>query len=199
MKILFYLLAYLVGSVPTGYMFFRFSEKKDIRGFGSGATGATNVMRLKGWKYAAPVVILDVLKGALPAYLGLRLFHDPDPAMIAALTAIIGHCYPVYIRFKGGKGVATTMGAFLVLAPIPFTIGLAVFVLVIGLTRYVSLGSILAACSFPVSVTLLHGQHARLALWGLAVLAVIIVRHWGNIQRLIKGEERKLGQKAVIS
>jgi glycerol-3-phosphate acyltransferase PlsY len=199
MNILFCLLAYLVGSVPTGYIFFRYSEKKDIRGFGSGATGGTNVLRLKGWKYALPVVVLDVLKGALPAYLGLRLFHNPDLAIVAALSAIIGHCYPVYISFMGGKGVATTMGAFLVLSPIAFVISLCVFVIVIGITRYVSLGSILAACAFPVSTILLHGQYPRLGIWSLAILAVIIIRHRGNIQRLLKGEERKLGQKVRVS
>jgi len=199
MKILFCLLAYLAGSIPTGYIFFRLSEKKDIRGFGSGATGATNVLRLKGWKYAIPVIVLDVLKGVLPAYLGLRLFHDPDLAMIAALSAIIGHCYPVYINFKGGKGVATTMGAFLVLSPPAFVISLLVFVSVIGITRYVSLGSILAAGAFPASSALLHGGYPRLMLWGLAVLAVVIIRHGGNIRRLIRGEERKLGQKTRMS
>jgi glycerol-3-phosphate acyltransferase PlsY len=193
MNILFIVLAYFIGSIPSGYVFFRLGEKKDIRGFGSQSTGATNVLRLKGWKYAVPVAFLDVLKAALPVWLALRLFDNRRIALAAAFLVMLGHCFPVFIRFRGGKGVSTAMGAYVVLAPVPFILSLAVFVGVIAATRFVSLGSLLATLSFPLLAYFLNGD-GELALLGMAIFFVIALRHRGNIKRLLKGQERKFGQ-----
>lgn len=194
MKVLFALLAYLAGAIPTGYLLFKLSEKKDIREFGSRNTGVTNVMRLKGWKYAVPVAVFDVLKGFLPAFLALRFFRDARLALIASFLAVLGHCFPVYIRFRGGKGVAATIGAFAAVAFRPFLLSVGVFVLVLALSRYVSLGSILATLSFPVAVLLFHGGPGT-ATWGAAVAVLVISKHSGNIGRLLKGRERKFGER----
>ena len=194
MKVLFAVLAYLVGAIPTGYLLFKLSEEKDIREFGSRNTGATNVMRLKGWKYAVPVVVFDVLKGFLPAFLAVKLFRDPRLALMASFLAVLGHCFPVYIRFRGGKGVAATVGAFAAVAFRPFLLSAGVFVLIVVLSRYISLGSIMATLSFPVWVVLFHGK-PMMAVWGIAVASLVILKHSGNIRRLLKGRERRFGER----
>jgi len=194
MKVLFAVLAYLVGAIPTGYLLFKLSEEKDIREFGSRNTGATNVMRLKGWKYAVPVAVFDVLKGFLPAFLAVKLFRDPRLALMASFLAVLGHCFPVYIRFRGGKGVAATVGAFAAVAFRPFLLSAGVFVLIVVLSRYVSLGSIMATLSFPVWVVLFHGK-PMMAVWGIAVASLVILKHSGNIRRLLKGRERRFGER----
>ncbi|HEX2695878.1 MAG TPA: glycerol-3-phosphate 1-O-acyltransferase PlsY, partial [Acidobacteriota bacterium] len=171
MKVLFIVLSYLLGAVPTGYLAYRLSERRDIREHGSRSTGATNVMRLKGWKLAVPVVVVDVLKGFLPAFLAVRLFGDPRLALVASFLAVAGHCYPIYIRFRGGKGVATTVGAATAVGFVPLLLCAAVFLVVVGLTRYVSLGSILAVTAFPV-LALILGAGAETALWGAAIAAL---------------------------
>jgi len=193
-KVLFAVLAYLVGAIPTGYLLFKLSEEKDIREFGSRNTGATNVMRLKGWKYAVPVVVFDVLKGFLPAFLAVKLFRDPRLALMASFLAVLGHCFPVYIRFRGGKGVAATIGAFAAVAFRPFLLSAGVFVLIVVLSRYISLGSIMATLSFPVWVVLFHGK-PMMAVWGIAIASLVILKHSGNIRRLLKGRERRFGER----
>jgi acyl phosphate:glycerol-3-phosphate acyltransferase len=195
MKVLFAVLAYFFGALPTGYLAFRLGGRGDIREHGSRATGATNVMRLRGWKLALPVALADILKGFLPAFLAVRLFHDPGLALVASFLAIFGHCFPVYIRFRGGKGVATTVGAAAVIGPVPLLISAGLFAVVVGLTRYVSLGSMLAITAFPF-LALVLGAGAKAAVWGAAVAALVIFRHRGNIDRLLSGRERKLGEKA---
>lgn len=194
MKIIFALCSYLMGSVPTGYLLYLISEKKDIRGFGSQSTGATNVLRLKGWRFALPVMIFDVLKGCLPALLALELLDDPTLAILCGFLAVLGHCFPVFIRFKGGKGVATSLGVYAVLAVKPLLVALLIFVAVIALTRFVSLGSLLASLSIPVSAFLFQYSN-RIVLLGLAVFLLILFRHWGNVLRLLRGTERKLGER----
>jgi len=194
MKILFLAGSYLVGSIPTGYIVVRLRANKDIRQFGSRSTGATNVFRLTGFLYALPVIAVDVLKGFLAPFLAMRFFGDLRLALAAAVLAVLGHCFPVYINFRGGKGVATTMGAFFYLCFPGALLSVAVFVLVIALTRYVSLGSLLAAFSYPIW-TLVFNRVTGI-FYGSALLAlIIVVRHGGNIERLITGQERKLGQK----
>ncbi|MFZ2054772.1 MAG: glycerol-3-phosphate 1-O-acyltransferase PlsY [Candidatus Aminicenantales bacterium] len=198
MKIFWIGLAYFIGSLPSGYLIFRLGEKKDIRNYGSRSTGATNVLRLKGWRYAIPVAVVDVLKSALPVWYALRTFPaDRGVAFGVTFMAVLGHCFPVFIKFKGGKGVATAMGAFAVLATGPFLVSLAVFGGVVAATRYVSLGSLLAALSFPLIVFFRRGD-TGLALLGLTIFALITLRHAVNIKRLVKGEERKLGQKISL-
>jgi len=195
MKILFALACYLIGSFPTGYVLYFLSEKKDIRRYGSQSIGATNVLRLKGWAFAVPVIFVDILKGFLPAFLALKIFPEGNFALVCGFLAVLGHCYPVYIKLKGGKGVATAVGLYSVVALQPLLIGIGVFLTVIALTRYVSLGSILAMLSLPFSIYFLQGN-PDIVMLSVAVFLLIGVRHIGNIQRLMKGTERKFGEKA---
>lgn len=195
MKILFLICSYLLGSFPSGYILFLTSEKRDIRNFGSQSTGATNVLRLKGWKYALPVGIMDVLKGAIPVFLALKLFPDKKFALLCGFLAVLGHCFPVFIKFKGGKGVGTTVGFYAVLALKPLLLSLALFLIIIAITRYVSLGSILATLSYPFFVFLFKGEIEIIYL-SFVIFLLIVWRHKENIERLIKGRERKLGEKA---
>jgi glycerol-3-phosphate acyltransferase PlsY len=195
MKILFAGLTYLFGAIPTGYILFFISEKKDIRDFGSQATGATNILRLKGWKYAVPVLLFDVLKGILPVLLALKLFEDLTFALICAFLAVVGHCFPVYLKFRGGKGLATALGAYAVITFMPLLLSLAVFILIVGITRYVSLGSLLAIMSYPL-FNLLYKNEIEIVFLGTVLFILIAFMHRGNIARLIKGNERKLGEKA---
>lgn len=194
MKILLTVLSYLGGAFPTGYILFYLNEKKDIRKFGSKTTGATNVLRLKGWKFALPVLIIDFLKGFLPVYLAFFLFQDQQLALLCALLAVAGHCFPLYIGFKGGKGIATTMGVFSALAFKPFLLSLALFLLIAALSRYVSLGSLISVLSFPVFILIFH-RETDIFWLALILFTLIAWRHRGNIQRIIKGQERKIGEK----
>ncbi len=196
MTILFLVFAYLLGSVPSGYLLYRIKEKKDIRDLGSTNIGATNVLRLTGWKLALPVALIDILKGAIPVYLALRWFPEPWVAYVAGILALIGHCYPVYIRFKGGKGVATAVGIYAVLAPLPLLCSIAVFVLVVALTRFISLGSLTAFFSLPFFVWIFLTD-IEIVVLGAATLVLIALRHRANIARLFGGTEKKLGEKAA--
>ncbi len=194
MKIPFAVLSYLFGSIPSGYIIFYLSEKKDIRNFGSQATGATNVLRLKGWKFAIPILAMDFLKGFLPAFLALKIFEDRTFALICAFLAVLGHCFPVYIRFKGGKGIATAFGAYSILAFKPFLFTVAIFAAATVTSRYVSLGSLLAALSYPLFI-LLFNKEIEIACMAFALFILIAFMHRDNIKRLVKGKERKLGEK----
>ena len=194
MKILFAGLSYLFGAIPSGYILFYLSEKKDIRDFGSQATGATNMLRLKSWKWAVPVLLFDALKGILPVLLALKLFEDLTFALVCAFLAVVGHCFPVYLKFRGGKGLATALGAYAVLAFLPLLLILAVFTLIVGITRYVSLGSLLAIMSYPLFV-FLNKNEIEIVYLGIVLFILIAFMHRGNIARLIKGKERKLGEK----
>lgn len=194
MKILFAIASYLLGAFPTGYILYYLSEKKDIRGYGSQSMGATNMLRLKGWFFAIPVILVDILKGFLPVFFALKIFPDKRFALLCGFLAVLGHCFPVYIRFKGGKGVATSVGMYAALAFKPLLVGIAVFVLVIALTRYVSLGSILAMLSLPISIYLIQGNQ-EVAILGIAIFLLIVIKHSGNIRRLVGGNERKLGER----
>ena len=194
MNILFAVSSYLFGALPTGYILYYLSEKKDIRRYGSQSIGATNILRLKGWLFAIPVILMDILKGFLPVFLAIKLFPDKRFALLCGFLAVLGHCFPVYIRFKGGKGVATSIGLYLALATWPLLIGIAVFLIVIALTRYVSLGSILAMSSMPLSIYLIQGNR-DVAILGIAIFFLIVLKHSANIRRLLGREERKLGEK----
>jgi len=195
MKIIFALLSYLIGSIPTGYILFYISEKKDIRNFGSHTTGATNVFRVKGWKLALPVFVLDFLKGLLPVLLALKLFGDQPFAALCGFLTILGHCFPVFLKFRGGKGMATAAGALALLAWKPLLAGLVVFIPVVVFSRYVSLASLLATLSFPFFVYLFK-EEVEIIRLSLALFLLIIFRHWGNIGRLVKGTEQKIGEKS---
>jgi len=193
-ELLIILAAYLVGSVPSGYIIFRRGLRRDIRGLGSHSTGATNVLRLAGWKYAVPVLVADVLKAAVPVALILQLSGDRRLAMAAALAVALGHCFPLFINFRGGKGVSTAMGAFAVLSPPLFAAGLIVFATVIAATRLVSLGSLLGILSVSL-LAFFWKIDVELGILGAAIFLLAAVRHKDNIRRLIAGRERKLGER----
>lgn len=196
MKILFAVASYLVGSIPTGYLMVRLAGRKDVRDFGSGSTGATNVLRLKGWKAALPVALIDIAKGFVPVALAVRWFADPVFAAFCGLLAVVGHCYPFSIGFRGGKGVATALGVFAAIAWAPCLGSLGLFLIIVGLTRYVSLGSMAASLAFPLIVFATGGPRPVAAV-ALAIALLIVARHRGNIGRILDGSERKLGEKTT--
>ncbi len=196
-ELLIILAAYLVGSVPSGYIIFRRGLRRDIRGLGSRSTGATNVLRLAGWKYAVPVLVADVLKAAVPVALILQLTGDRRLAMAAALAVALGHCFPLFINFRGGKGVSTAMGAVAVLSPPLFAAGLVIFAGVIAATRLVSLGSLLGILSVSL-LAFFWKADVELGILGAAIFLLVAIRHKDNIRRLIAGRERKLGEKKEL-
>lgn len=183
--------AYLLGSIPVGLMMAR-ARGIDIREKGSGNIGATNVARTIGKKLGAIVLVLDALKGATPVLVVLWLDLDTrvDPFVMTAtgFAAICGHCYPVWLHFRGGKGVATSLGVFLVVAPIVALVGIAIFAVLYAAFRVASVGSLAAAASFPVQLLVMGGSDAALTL-SLAGFVVIVLKHRGNIARLIRREE----------
>jgi glycerol-3-phosphate acyltransferase PlsY len=139
--------------------------------------------------------VIDLLKGYLPVFLALKLFQDKPLALICAFLAVLGHCFPVYIKFRGGKGLATTFGVYAALAFKPALLSLVILLIVIAITRYVSLGSLFAALSYPLFIHLFKEESGILYL-SLVLFHLIMLTHRSNIKRLIKGTERKLGEKA---
>jgi glycerol-3-phosphate acyltransferase PlsY len=182
-------IAYLIGSIPFGLLVAKAGGAGDIREIGSGNIGATNVLRTGRKGLALATLVLDVLKGALPVWFAYRYF-GPDMAVVAGLGAVVGHCFPVWLRFRGGKGVATAIGVVLALTP---TVALGVIVLfaaIVALTRYVSLASILGAAAVgPLAFWLGHFQAGELY---LALALLIVLKHAGNIHRLVTGQEARL-------
>ena len=191
-------LAYLLGSIPMGWILAKLLFKTDIRAKGSGNIGATNALRQFGTKVGVLVLILDMIKGIVAVLLAKSLLGlDNVMVPICGLIAILGHIYPVWLGFKGGKGVATAAGVGLALAPLSIPLALAVFILVVYKTRYVSLGSIIAAIVWGLSL-IYFAYHSEMANWGImaavvvVVVAVIIGKHKQNIQRLRNGTENKI-------
>lgn len=183
-------IAYFLGGLPFGYWFVRFTLGKDIRTMGSGNIGATNVQRTAGSKAGVVVLLLDIAKGVLAVWVGAKLTQNlPLGLAVAAVSVMVGHCYPILLKFKGGKAVACFVGAFLYIAPLPLLAAVPVFVLTVWWSRHVSLGSIVGATVFPLFVYLL--QHpARPILVASVIAAVLIVyRHKANIARLQQGTE----------
>lgn len=192
-------LAYLLGSIPWGYILLRWRRGVDIRQHGSGRTGMSNVLRTGGGKVAAVVLALDLSKGVLAVFLARTVIGANGAEVAAGLLALAGHNWPVFLNFKGGRGIATGLGALSVMAPIPAAIGAAAFIPVTLLSRYVSLGSIsgvLIACISLVALTLLGIYSSAYTLYAVLGGAVIIWQHRDNIQRLLRGTERRLGQSA---
>ena len=183
------ILAYLIGGLPFGYWFVRLSYGKDIRTMGSGNIGATNVHRSAGGKAGFIVLALDVLKGLLAVWLAELISHNDLRAMGASgFCVMLGHCYPIFLRFKGGKAVACFIGAFGYLAPLALAITAVVFIAVVALSKYISLGSIIGAAVFPIAVWL-TGSPQPVFVASIAAALLIIYRHKGNITRLRTGSE----------
>lgn len=191
------MLSYVAGSIPFGYLLVRIFRGEDIRASGSGNIGATNVSRTSP-KLGFLTLILDALKGLIPVLLALsfarRMGGDPYVlASLAAFSAIVGHIFPVWLRFRGGKGVATGLGSWIGLAPRGVLVMVIAFVIMVALFRYISLGSITAAVIFPAAARLLHDYHETSAM--LAFMAasslLIIAKHHRNVRRLMAGTESK--------
>jgi glycerol-3-phosphate acyltransferase PlsY len=188
---------YLIAAIPTGVVLTRLMGLDDVRSKGSGNIGATNVYRVAGKLPGILTLCGDVLKGYMPLLL-VKLWFVPTPAQLglAGVVAIVAHCYPIYLRFKGGKGVATALGIFLVLDPPAVLGGCLVFLVAVAVTRFISLGSVLAAASVPL-LTLLLDRPLPLILSACAIGTLIIWRHRDNLRRLLAGTENRFGGKAA--
>jgi acyl phosphate:glycerol-3-phosphate acyltransferase len=184
--------AYLLGSIPFAYLVARRKTGRDIREIGSGNVGATNVMRTSGKTLGALTLILDVSKGALAVLAGRYLLKADVYGAIAGFCAIVGHAYPIFLGFRGGKSVATGAGAFLMLSPFGILCSIGVFVLCVLITRIVSLSSIIGSASFPLFAWIFHSEFTVVA-WGAVSAGLIIFRHRPNIKRLLNGTEKKIG------
>jgi glycerol-3-phosphate acyltransferase PlsY len=205
-KLLFVLVAYLLGAIPFGYILVKylFTSGEDIRDVGSGGTGATNVTRRAGKLAGLLTYLLDMAKG-IAAVLLMKKFVEDDYYWIgaAAVAAIIGHIFPVFLGFRGGKGVAVAVGAFIILATVPVLVALGLWLVIVLLTRYISLGSIVAAASVPLLIILfgwLLTQNPRPDLWPLVITTamgsgLIVAKHHENISRLLAGTESRFGSR----
>jgi glycerol-3-phosphate acyltransferase PlsY len=192
---LFVVLAYLLGAVPASYIAGRLAKGIDLREHGSGNLGATNTFRVLGAKVAAPVMVFDILKGTFPV-IAFGQWDGSDDwrwALAYGAAAIVGHVFSIYMRFKGGKGVATSAGVFLGLAPVALGIALAVWLLVLRGTRMVSAASILGAVAMCI-VLLLTPVQAEVRILGLAVGAFVVFAHRSNIGRILNGTEARFGR-----
>jgi glycerol-3-phosphate acyltransferase PlsY len=182
-------LAYLIGSIPFGYLIVRLTGRGDVRQTGAGGTGATNVSRRAGKAAGILTLILDAFKGAIAVLIAAR-FSDGWVIAAAAIAVIAGHVFPVWLGFRGGKGVATGVGVFLVLAPLAVLFAGVVFLTLFLFTRYVSLGSIAGAATIPLAVSR-EGLASPIFASAVAIAALIIFAHRANIARLINGTEPK--------
>lgn len=209
------ILSYLVGSIPNSIIISKAVRGIDIRNHGSGNAGGTNVMRVLGWKYGLIVIFLDALKGAIAVVIISRLFYGPLPfenvspfddftlvQIIAGMSAVIGHIWTVFAGFKGGKGIATALGMLLTLITIDMLIAVGIFALVVLISRYVSLGSIIAAISVPSTLfireNLFHVDipgYSTLLPFIIGVTALVIFTHRKNLVRIFNGNENKISFK----
>jgi glycerol-3-phosphate acyltransferase PlsY len=206
------ILSYLIGSIPTSIIVSKLAKGIDIREHGSGNAGGTNVMRVLGWKHGVFVIILDAFKGVLAVIVVARLHYGSIPfqnltpfddftlvQIIAGLSAVIGHIWTVFAGFKGGKGIATALGMLLMIVTTDMLIAVGVFVLVVTISRYVSLGSILGAIAVPLTLIIrenifnvdIPGYHTLLPFL-IAVALLVVFTHRKNVVRLMNGNENKL-------
>jgi glycerol-3-phosphate acyltransferase PlsY len=203
-------ISYLLGSIPFGYLLVRVFRGEDIRQTGSGNIGATNVARSGAKGLGIATLVLDALKGALAVGIASYIANheiksNAYPGLIstqlmavAALAAVLGHVFPVWLRFKGGKGVATALGVFCVLFPKAILVALAIFILVVLVTRYVSLGSILGAIAFPVAAYFLQDSDWLSLLLASTISFIVVIKHHQNIGRLLAGTESRFGSKSAV-
>jgi glycerol-3-phosphate acyltransferase PlsY len=186
--------SYFIGAIPTGVILAKAFAGRDIRQEGSGNIGATNVTRVLGKKVGALTLVGDLLKGFLPVWAGATITGSLGVACLMGLAAFLGHLFPIYLKFKGGKGVATALGVFLYLSPIVILIEVIIFAFVVGIWKYVSLGSIIAAAAMPV-LLLMIAFPKPIVLLSIVFAILIIIKHHSNIQRLLSGTESKVGKK----
>lgn len=198
-EILLIFIAYMIGSIPTAVLVSKYFFGIDIRDYGSGNSGATNTFRVLGKRWGTFVMVVDVLKGTLASFLYLLLPYyltnewDRTNLMIGlGLAAVVGHIFPIWANFKGGKGVATLLGMVVAIQPLVALCVLGVFLLVLYLTRFVSLSSILASIAFPLFILIIFNEPEPLyRVFAIAVALLVILTHQKNISRLIQGNENK--------
>jgi len=184
-------LAYMIGSIPFALLVAHLSGA-DLRAVGSGNLGATNVMRASGLKTGVLVALLDVAKGAASVVIAQRITDGPAAPALAGFAAIVGHIYPVWLRFRGGKGVATACGVFSILTPLAVGPALVIFTATVWLTKYVSAGSVLATISLPPIAYALGSTWPAVSA-AIAAAALIVFRHRSNVSRVLAGTERRFG------
>lgn len=196
--------AYLLGSIPFGYILVRIFRKEDIRATGSGNIGATNVARSGAKGLGILTLLLDLLKGVAAVKIAAHFApgtpgFPSDLAVAAGIAAVLGHVFPVWLGFKGGKGVATALGVFLAIAPLAALCSLGVFIVVFAITRYVSLASILAAALMPLFCLLWMPDRSPVFVGGVIFLALLVIaKHHANIARLMQGKESRFGSKKPL-
>jgi glycerol-3-phosphate acyltransferase PlsY len=191
------LVAYALGSIPFALLVGRWWGVGDLRRVGSGNLGAANVLRASGVTAGALVALLDIAKGAVSVILARHITDEPAAPAAAGVAAIAGHIYPIWLGFRGGKGVATTAGVFALLSPIALLPALSVFVVTVAATKYISLGSVLAALTLPAAAYLAGSARATVAA-AIVAAALIVFRHRTNLTRLRDGVERRVGVRAPI-
>jgi acyl phosphate:glycerol-3-phosphate acyltransferase len=190
MDLIALVIAFVVGGIPSGYLLVRWKTGEDVRQKGSGNIGATNVLRTTGRAVAVATLLLDIAKGVFAVWVADKL-SDGSPVWmsLAALAVMAGHAYPIFLKFQGGKAVASFIGAFLYLTPIPMLAALILFVIVVAVTRQISMGSIVAAGSLPLATWLIEHPPSIVILSTLAAALFLIYRHRPNIERIRGGTE----------
>jgi len=191
------LAAYLLGAIPVGLVLGKL-RGVDVTEYGSGKIGFANVLRILGARYAAIVFVADILKGVIAVLIAKFTLHSNAGEMAAAFAAIAGHNWSVYIKFKGGRGVNTSVGGLLAMEPMAGAIGLAVFWMIVGVSRYISLGSMLGGLSAVVAMVVLFAlgrTPLEFLIYTLVAVALIVIQHRDNILRLLSGGERKVGEE----
>jgi len=193
--------AYLLGSIPTSYIMGKLTQGIDIRKFGSGNVGATNALRILGTKIGIFTLIVDIGKGVLAVNITRYIINQPSDLIVilAGVLAIFGHIFTIFLRFKGGKGVATSAGVFIALAPIPTVIAFSVFIVTVWLSKFVSLGSITAAIALFLAELVINIVNSftdpEILIFTFFISLFIIIRHRANIHRLLEGNENKISFK----
>ena len=191
-------LSYLTGAFPTSYLAGRLFKGIDLREHGSRNLGATNVYRLFGWRYAIPVALVDVAKGAAPVWSAGAWGPDIELfPLYCGVAAVLGHVFSVFVGFKGGKGVATASGVVLALAPKALLVSLVVWGALVWLTGYVSVGSVASAAVFPLAAYFLEGARGGVLAIEIALAAFLVWKHRANLQRLAHGTENRFGRRAT--
>ncbi|MGE5236099.1 MAG: glycerol-3-phosphate 1-O-acyltransferase PlsY [Acidobacteriota bacterium] len=186
--------AYLLGSIPFAYLLVRAAGKGDIRRAGSGNVGATNSLRAAGWKVAGVVLVLDVGKGLLAVWAMRQATGSPAWSAAAALAAVIGHCFPVWLGFRGGKGVATLVGSYALVAPLALAVTAVVWLVACAVSRVVAVGSLVAAATLPIAVYVVARPSPGVVGCTVATSLVVLWRHRENLARLVRGEEPRIGK-----
>jgi len=206
--VIFCAAAYLIGAIPFSWLFVRALKGVDLRTVGSGNVGSTNAMRVLGVRWGLVVQALDILKGWLPVFVATKLpvfagetapiRHTEYATIAIGVCAVLGHVFPVYLRFRGGKGVNTSLGVFLALAPKATLVALGIGLLVLATTRYVSLCSITGSLTFPFAVLYFYPSRTELAAVAGAVGVLVTFLHRANIKRLVAGTESRLGKRIEV-